>query len=419
MMPPHGGIPGGPLGGPGVAQANYAALMGGGPGAQKGGCNDCEGGGCDSCGDGCGSCGGSGCGDCADGCGACGGGGCRKCRWGIFGPQGTGACCRPRWFDAHVEYMYLRRDDVSRFGAFSSDTIRGNADPNVVLSTDDLDFGDYESGFRVTLAYLTGANSNLELSYFGTFNVAAAAEINNPNNSLFSVMSDFGNTPFGGFQESDQATRHRIEYSSEFHNLELNNRLRHVSRNCRWHWSWLYGVRYFRLDEDFTFISEVNQHQDLTDNTVTRPDSDLNYLVNAENDLVGFQMGGDMWLCLAPGLRVGGDFKAGVYGNHARASSRITATTINGAFEEEIDDTDVALVAEANVMAVWRINDRLAIRGGAHILFVAGVALGPENFNTPAPNVFGGADPDARVPFINTNGNVTYYGLTGGIEWTW
>jgi hypothetical protein len=63
-------------------------------------------------------------------------------------------------------------------------------------------------------------------------------------------------------------------------------------------------------------------------------------------------------------------------------------------------------------MALYRATPRLTLRTGYQVLFVDGVALAVENFNTESPF-------SARDPFLNARGDVVYHGATAGFEWTW
>jgi hypothetical protein len=288
--------------------------------------------------------------------------------------------------------MHLQREDIGRRIDMTSDGILGP----IVLDTDDLNLDD-ASGFRVTGAYLVGPGTNLELTYFGTFNWASAAQVTGPGN-LYSVFSAFGSDPFGGFPETDAANLQRIDYSSALNNAELNLRHRWTSANCVLHGSWLVGARYVALDEDFGYFTQTNL-------------GEMNYLVTTENDLIGAQIGTDMFFCVSPRFKIGGEVEAGVYGNHARQRTNVTATLSPSLHELERDD-DVAFVAEAGAIGLFRLTPRLTVRGGYQLIYIDGVALAVENFNTESPFT-------ARQAFLDDGGDVFYHGVTLGFEWTW
>jgi len=343
------------------------------------------------------------------GCGTCGGDGYALGQFagyagqhlgGQHGPFGSGGCCAPRWFDVHAEWMYLQRDQISRRVDFTSDGILGP----IVLSTDDLSFHE-QSGFRATAAFLVGPSTALEATYFGTFNWASSQEVQDPDGNLYSVFSDFGSLPFDGFLETDASFFQQIEYSSDLDNGELNLRRRWVSANCVLHGSWLAGVRYLRLTEDFRYVTMAVRDD---------VEGDLDYLVSTTNNLIGFQLGTDLFVCLSPRLKVGVEVEAGVYGNRAKQETGAQFTTGPGTLQEEVTDSDAAFLGEAGFLVLFRVTPRMTLRAGYQLLYLNGVALAPENFNDQPPFLDG-----PRTPLLNHNGEAFYLGGTAGFEWTW
>ena len=319
------------------------------------------------------------------------------------GPLGDGGCCAPRWFDVHVEWMYLERDAIAGDDhIFSSDGILGPP----ALSTGGLDDLGRESGFRVTGAYLIGPSTNLELTYFGAFNWAASGEVTSATDNLYSVISDFGAFPSGGYQETDEGDLHRLAYSSELDNAELNLRRRWISANCLFHTSFLAGVRYLRLREDLTYYTRS-----------TVRNGELNYDLGTDNDLIGFQIGTESAICLTPRFKLGAEIEAGVYGARTKQSTHVTATTVSPDLIESVKDNDAAFVGEAGVFGLFRITPRLTARAGYTVLYVNGVALAADNFNPESPNQL--VPLVGRDPFIDNNGDALFHGANLGLEWTW
>src|SRR5690606_24450120 len=103
--------------------------------------------------------------------------------------------------------------------------------------------------------------------------------------NLFSPYSDFGTDPAGGFglTETDAADFASLEYGSELHSAEISYRHYWVGWHPRVTGTWLAGFRYTRLSEDFLY------------GTTTATGSHLSH-TRTENDLAGFQTGGDMWV---------------------------------------------------------------------------------------------------------------------------
>lgn len=313
------------------------------------------------------------------------------------GPNGSGGCCLPRWFDVQAEWLFWDRD----FGdslALSSQGILGPT----VLSTDDLEIKE-ESGFRLTGAYLVAPATAIEASYFGGFNWASSASV--MGNNLFSVFSSFGTDPFNGFPQTAPGTAHNVAFSSSLDNGEVNLRHRFVSANCIFHSSAMVGVRYLRVAEDMIYDT-------------TAPNGSLNYVLQTDNDLVGAQVGTDFSVCVSPRFKIGGDFDAGVYGTHSKQRTDANFSSVNGqvvtngALAELESASDVAFVGEAGLNASFRVTPRFLLRAGYQVLYVTGIATAVDNFNTESPF-------SIRSSIINNNGDIFYHGANLGFEFTW
>lgn len=365
-------------------------------------------------------------------CPFCGGAGCRRC-YGADGvlkralsqflPYSEGGCCAPRWFDFHVEAMILKREDVSRQVPFTSDGPRGQNPPVLLMTSDSIGF-DNEPGLRFTGALQVLNEYNLEFTYFGLFNFSGQAQLDNAFNDLFSAFSDFGGDQDPGpgvvtlaYDETDNASRHRIEYSSTFDNFEFNVRKRWTGVNCRLQGSRLMGARYFWLDESFRFHS-----LNLDSNNLNAFRGTMTYDADASNSMTGFQIGGDLWTCIVPGISVGGELKAAIMGNRASQTTTIFSSTTNpllgNTYREKISDTALAGLVEANLMGLYRIGPHWTLRSGYNFLYLDGVALGIENFNPTPPNTVVN-NTQIRVPRINHNGDLFLHGFTFGAEYMW
>ena len=364
------------------------------------------------------------------GCASCGGNGCEACMghggtgfgarflsWML--PYAEGGQCAPRWYDITMDGIYLKREKASRTIDFASDGINGD----IILSTDDLDF-DQELGYRLTAAHQIFAGATLEFTYFGLLDWSTSA-LNRPaqfQDDIFSVLSQYGTDPFGGFDETDRSRQQSLAYSSSTDNFELNVRKRFTAPNCRLQYSWLAGVRYLYLLEDFSYLTLGGDADAIMPGLQSR--GSMNYNVGTRNSLTGLQVGGDAWVNLVPGVNVGADIKAGVYGNYANQTTNILATTTTPAagstYAESLNTYDIALITDANLYFMWRLGPHWSVRAGYNFMFMDGVALAPENFNSAPPSILtGGASTQTRVPTLNDNGNVFYHGGFGGIEYMW
>jgi len=365
--------------------------------------------------------GGGGCPYCGGmGCDACGGGmhsgGLLGDVFGLVAPYPDGGCAAVRWYDVAVDYIALRREDAGRRVDFASFGVNGP----IVLDTTDLDF-DSESSFRFSAMFQWGAGSNIEFTYFGLFFWDSAASVSDPTNFLFSPFSDFGQNP-GGFTETDFGSFASIDYESSFDSFEINFRQRWMAPNCRYQGSCLFGVRYFKLDEDFNYFA--NGALIPGDPAAVPPTEDLipelNNNINVHNNMVGAQIGGDLWMCILPGLRIGAEGKAAILGNRVAVENTISTNVPDPIGDpqlpviEDLVTNDVSFLGEANIMGTYRLNQQWTLRGGYQFLYVDGVALAAENFNSQPPFVNG-----VRVATINDNGGVFYHGWFAGTEFMW
>lgn len=418
-MPPPGMMPGGPgmmptgfvptpdaFGGYGAMSPSHIEGMMPMDGGMGGACPHCGGMGCDMCG------GGRGHGLCNGLLGDC---------FGLVAPYPDGGCAAVRWFDIAVDGMYLTRDNSFNdviFATFGAAGVNG-----VALRTGQLDLDQFEGGFKFIGQTQVGPASSLEFTYFGLFFWEDSAEARRlgplATDGLFSVFSDFGTNPPGGFAETDNADLQTLSYTSTFDNFELNFRQRWMAPNCRYQGSWLWGARYFYLEEDFAYTSLSTVGLLPGD-----PPRRMRATADTNNSLTGLQIGGDLWICILPGLRAGVEAKAGVYYNHMNVDNVITVNTLPinppvNPFTEEQIEGDVAFVGDANFLITYRVNYNWTLRGGMQAMFVDGVALAPDNFNTEPPAGPFGPLATGRVPFVDDDGNIFYWGFTAGAEYMW
>ncbi len=277
-------------------------------------------------------------------------------------------------------------------------------------------------GLELVGAVQLGPGSSVEARYFGlnNWNVSKKAEIIPPViPSLFSVYSSFGTMPApDGFDDTDRSFIHSISYSSELHNGEVNYRRRFASPFNSMQGSWLAGVRYFDLDERFAFRAIGSQTNTFTFDQLRYFD----HSTQTRNQLTGFQLGGDYWVNVVPGLQLGVESKGGIFGNHAEVESQIFANSIPGA-SEHLQDGRTAYLGELVASAVYRLSYSWSVKASYNLLYVDNVALAPENFNTRDLNNALGSGTGAftmnRHPFIDTDGEVLYQGWSIGGEYLW
>jgi hypothetical protein len=229
-------------------------------------------------------------------------------------------------------------------------------------------------------------------------------------NSIFSNFTALN--PPNGLEQFDRADYHQVDLNNDFDSLELNYRRRWQGPGCMFQGSWLVGARYAKVKDNLTWLSLVPS----TDPAL--PNGEGHYTVTATNNMPGGQIGGDLWVCLVPGVHVGVEGKAALLGNNVKQKTYIwSVDPVNGFTgllpTEEIRAHKVAGLGECNIMATWRLNPKLTFRAGYTMVRLEGVATGIDNFNPAIPTLA------TRTPFLSDGGQLTYRGFTVGGEWMW
>jgi len=303
------------------------------------------------------------------------------------------------WLYGSAEALWLRRTDSRR------ENLTFNDVPVFVLSSDAGEF-DHEIGVRFLVGMMLDRDTGIEAVYFGMQDWRKAARVQDANETLQPYWGQFG--VIGGLDDTSftDAFEHGFVYESRLHNIELNLR----------HWynpylSTLVGFRYVYIRDKFGFYS-------LDDNTTVPfgPGFGL-YQVNTKNHLLGLQVGADasypvFWNNLLVGVRG----KSGLFINSAKQSSRFfNNPTGGGPITDAITDEDgnrLAGLIEVGAYITYWVTPNIAVRGGYDLIYVAGLALAPENLdNSPLPL-------NARTD-LKDNGDIIYHGPSVGIEFRW
>jgi hypothetical protein len=312
------------------------------------------------------------------------------------------------WCMLRVDYIQFNRQDSAR----STPLTTFGVDDLLVLSTGDADLEDDAAGPRVALYLDLFHSFDLELSWFGTLEWDDLAGVSNPTNSFFSVFSDFGLAPDQGFEETDQATVHSVYYKSQLNNYELNTRFRWSHTTKPWTGAWIFGVRYVELRELLNHSTFAAEHIDPITAEVRGP-AEMAYVIDVDNELVGFNFGLEAMRTVFPGLLLGAELEAGVYGNNVKSETRITATSINGVNRDKQQEGQTAFVGELNLTATYRLFGEFYLRGGYQAMYIEGISLASNNFNTTSPFV------QPRPSPLRTNGDMFLSGFHFGAECQW
>jgi hypothetical protein len=287
-----------------------------------------------------------------------------------------------------VEALYLDRDQGSRDQVVVIDELNEN---QPLFGTGDVSF-DFEPGSRATWGI--GCDpcspcSAWEFSYMGICDWSGSASVSGEGN--LGVVGDLGlvTNAFSG------ADRISLDYSSELYSFEANC-VKCYQRCCD-RLEFLCGFRYLALYEDFAI------------NASDFSEGDGAYKIRTRNDLFGLQTGVRFrrsrrliqWEVLG---------KVGIYGNSAEQSQVVTDFPPGFVVRSHRGnhDGDAAFVGELGANVICPVNGIWAVRAGYSLLWLAGVALAPDQLdftNVPSSGTR-----------IDHTGNALFHGVSLGLE---
>ncbi len=320
----------------------------------------------------------------------------------------------PHYWDVRAEYVNLTRDNsFNQDVAFTSFGVQGP----IVLDSNQLDV-DEASGFRILGRYDICPLAVLEFGYMGIFDWNAGASFTDPmpvdtdTGNLYSLFSQFGSNPAtvtvpdGPMPESERSITQSISLETKLHSAEISYRRYWVGFIPRVSGTILAGFRYTKLEEEFHFRSFG--------------EASMDYMTNANNNLAGFQTGGDIWVSLLQGLRVGSEGKVGLYNNHYTLTNVVSTSPTAGTppdLAESFHQNQPALITEASADVVADVLPSLSLRAGYEVLYMNSLVLAGDNFNTASPYGLPGQTP--RIPFLFDQGDAFMHGFHAGLEYIW
>jgi hypothetical protein len=197
--------------------------------------------------------------------------------------------------------------------------------------------------------------------------------------------------------------------------LQPNGRWR---RECRpgTYMSYLAGLRFMTIGDGFLWhmsgrVIDTSGLPGRSPNVFTSG----NYNVQTENDLFGFQFGGDMIFRRCK-WNWGVHAKVGPYVNFARCLQEINNSGTGDPFgfvffndRFNAHRQKVALIGEVGFEANYKFTPTLTGRIAYDFMWINGLALAPEQLQFTT-------SPEAT---INTNGGIFSHGLTMGLDWSW
>lgn len=275
---------------------------------------------------------------------------------------------------------------VNRVGSIFGVTLRRNyEDPLRIGSnngrdifSDDIQNGDV-TGIGASLASRNANGSGHELVYWG-LDDDVTSNFNSPDFFSIGQLNDLnldGFTAFEQFNNADSISVHRdFEINNFEANLLRNGGSYTTRRGKSGTFELLGGFRLFQFDESFrTIASGSAPYAQSTE-----------YRLEAQNLLLGGQLGARNEVCLTNRLRLSSSVKAGVFNNRSETRQSIFnqdgtfATVVGGPadgrdFDYSDTQDDVAVLGEFKIGLIMQVSQRFRANAGYQVLGVGGVAL--------------------------------------------
>ena len=359
------------------------------------------------------------------GCLFCGGEGCGVCMNRLITLPELFEALRPyrgaglsamRWYDASVEATFLSHSQGGPQGLATTDGIAGVP----VLSFGEAETGDsLKGGIRLSAAVMFGPGGNMEVTYLGgnEWDQTASAESDPAGTAtLYSLISNFGTSPNGGFDDTDRSVSQTIHGESKFHSGEWNYRRRSMGQYGRFQSSWLVGLRYVRFDSTLNYSA-----MGLPNNTITS--SLPRYFSSSDkvkNNLFGPQAGVDLWWNVRPGINLGVGVKGAWVQNDSKRQTIMTGNSLSGfatpgsVILEETRRKGTVL-GEIEATAIYRISHSWSAKASYHLLAADDVVFG--NVDVPAARDFVSGSTIREPSFARDS--LVVQGATIGAEYMW
>lgn len=276
--------------------------------------------------------------------------------------------CEPDRVYGAADAVWLARSGQEFPLATSQLFPSGDAGPSLVARQSDLGM---VPGIRAMVGMRCGDRYGVDGSYLGLrewSNVSAL--VGDPNNLSILFFSPY--LPLSNQFGFDTFIAN--QYSSELHNADLNLS-KFVVENRSWSWALFGGVRYLQLREQFGLAGSD-----------TFSGAEQQIFTAANNYLIGPQLGSRAGVWLGPvyfGVALKGALAANWHDQQLTSSGNdplgqgplpiVQAST---------SATNVAGILDLGVTASLQVTQHLAIRAGYQLLYVAGLALAPQQLSS-------------------------------------
>ena len=314
-------------------------------------------------------------------------------------PLVDGACstCGPG--AGHSDGPIIR--DYGTFGSVSAANRYLYADA-LIMTRDDGDiansnFGtlndfDFEAGLRVTYGTRDDSIFGREISFFALPGVEEEiSRTDGPGRlSVNTVPTSFAGPAPPAFFNATEQTQTK---ESDLYSIELN----------RVNWGWdliktFAGFKFVKFDDSYNVTS--SGFTPLGDPTSG------DFTLDANNTLLGGQIGGELFYDVGYRWSASGFGKFGLFANFNDFDTNFNVDDVN--FSDENDDVTLSTVIELGVLAHYQIRTNLRFRAGYNAFFISNVASVSDNIGQSA-GLFVGAE-------TTDSDDVFFHGFNFGLE---
>lgn len=350
--------------------------------------------------------------------------------WGSCNTCGYAPCvCRPcgAWFGGVnallMTRLYENDYSWSRWTPTSRDRL---------LESNDANF-DMLPGVEAYFGFCTGHGWSWSVGYWGLYTDSAHATVGGMPSTRMQTYSNLSYMPAGQATNTvdywyDQADSHRICRSNKIDSFELTASFPICPDPCnpcsRWAncmggcapcntgsygggcadgscgvggcetcgptfcgpmpkrcvFNWFTGFRYFRFEEQFEYASSIDGYFNYLP-------CDMYHRIDVDNNLFGWQIGGNGEICLGHRLTLTGKTKFGVYNNHIDHRQRIggssgLAYVNNGSYAGseyciKTNKDALAFIGELDLGLAYRVTKHWRATVGYRAFVATGIATSP------------------------------------------
>jgi hypothetical protein len=267
------------------------------------------------------------------------------------------------------------------------------------LNADDLHQG-FAGGPRLGLIRHGDDGYDLEVSYFQIDGWSSVGDIAPnylgpyappPNWLVFMAPGDF-------VQTTDYPDQHMVwTYATRLYNAELN-----VRRDLSPRVTVLAGFRWVKLWEDLQGTMPPQRAVPFWD-------------TKTNNNLYGFQIGGEWKMLNRSRFSIDGLIKAGIFDNNADETAAVSI--YRTLYWESASTNHAAFLGEVGLRCKYQLTERILLKAGYEAMWLEGVALAPAQITRTTSHAVPVTDVYVQSLGVDSSSGVFFHGATVGLEY--